>query len=89
LPSNSPHDHMILRVGLVGSHGRRWKRPCLQTAHMAMREDLVDTLVPPRGHLTSFIALLTAHRHRSPTQHFGDHAPLEDVLAAAKQAAGR
>jgi hypothetical protein len=33
LPSNSPHDHMILRVDLVGSHGR-WKRPCLQTAHM-------------------------------------------------------
>jgi hypothetical protein len=32
LPSNSPHDHMILRVDLVGSHGR-WKRPCLQTAH--------------------------------------------------------
>jgi hypothetical protein len=30
LPSNSPHDHMILRVDLVGSHGR-WKRPCLQT----------------------------------------------------------
>jgi hypothetical protein len=26
LPSNSPHDHMILRVDLVGSHGR-WKRP--------------------------------------------------------------
>jgi hypothetical protein len=31
LPSNSPHDHMILRVDLVGSHGR-WKRPCLQTS---------------------------------------------------------
>jgi hypothetical protein len=30
LPSNSPHGHMILRVDLVGSHGR-WKRPCLQT----------------------------------------------------------
>jgi hypothetical protein len=30
LPSNSPHGHMILRVDLVGSHGR-WKRPC-QTA---------------------------------------------------------
>jgi hypothetical protein len=30
LPSNSPHVHMILRVDLVGSHGR-WKRPCLQT----------------------------------------------------------
>jgi hypothetical protein len=28
LPSNSPHVHMILRVDLVGSHGR-WKRPCL------------------------------------------------------------
>jgi hypothetical protein len=26
LPSNSPHDHMILRVELMGSHGR-WKRP--------------------------------------------------------------
>ena len=26
LPSNSPHDRMILRVGLGGSHGR-WKRP--------------------------------------------------------------
>jgi hypothetical protein len=35
LPSNSPHDHMILRVELVGSHGR-WKRPCLQTAHMSI-----------------------------------------------------
>jgi hypothetical protein len=33
LPSNSPHDHMILREELVGSHGR-WRRPCLQTAHM-------------------------------------------------------
>jgi hypothetical protein len=32
LPSNSPHDHMLLRErALVGSHGR-WKRPCLQTA---------------------------------------------------------
>jgi ABC-type multidrug transport system fused ATPase/permease subunit len=29
-PSNSPHDHLILRVDLVGSHGR-WKRPRLQT----------------------------------------------------------
>jgi hypothetical protein len=35
LPSNSPHEHMILRVELVGSHGR-WKRPCLQTAHMTI-----------------------------------------------------
>jgi hypothetical protein len=35
LPSNSPHDHMILRVDLVGSHGR-WKGPCLQTAHMTI-----------------------------------------------------
>jgi hypothetical protein len=35
LPSNSPHDHMMLRVELVGSHGR-WKRPCLQTAHMTI-----------------------------------------------------
>ena len=35
LPSNSPHDHMILRVELVGSHAR-WKRPCLQTAHMTI-----------------------------------------------------
>jgi hypothetical protein len=35
LPSNSPHDHMILRVHLVGSHGR-WKRPCLQTAHITI-----------------------------------------------------
>ena len=35
LPSNSPHDHMILRLDLVGSHGR-WKRPCLQTAHMTI-----------------------------------------------------
>jgi hypothetical protein len=35
LPSNSPHDHMILRVDLVGSHGR-WKRTCLQTAHMTI-----------------------------------------------------
>jgi hypothetical protein len=34
-PSNSPHDHIILRVDLVGSHGR-WKRPCLQTAHMTV-----------------------------------------------------
>jgi hypothetical protein len=32
LPSNSPHDHMILRVDLVDSHGRWWKRPCPQTA---------------------------------------------------------
>jgi hypothetical protein len=35
LPSNSPHDHMILRVDRVGSRGR-WKRPCLQTAHMTI-----------------------------------------------------
>jgi hypothetical protein len=35
LPSNIPHDHMILRVDLVGSHAR-WKRPCLQTAHMTI-----------------------------------------------------
>jgi hypothetical protein len=35
LPSNSPHDHMILRVDRVGSHGR-WKRPCLLTAHMTI-----------------------------------------------------
>jgi hypothetical protein len=35
LPSNSTHDHMILRVDLVGSHAR-WKRPCLQTAHMTI-----------------------------------------------------
>jgi hypothetical protein len=35
LRSNSPHDHMILRVELVGSHGRG-KRPCLQTAHMTI-----------------------------------------------------
>ena len=35
LPSNSPHDHMILREDLVDSHGR-WKRPCLQTAHMTI-----------------------------------------------------
>jgi hypothetical protein len=35
LPSNSPRDHMILRVDLVGSHGR-WKRPRLQTAHMTI-----------------------------------------------------
>jgi hypothetical protein len=35
LPTNSPHDHMILRVDLVGEHGR-WKRPCLQTAHMTI-----------------------------------------------------
>jgi hypothetical protein len=34
-PSNSPHDPMRLRGGLVGSHGR-WKRPCVQTAHMAI-----------------------------------------------------
>jgi hypothetical protein len=32
-PSNSPHDQMILRVDLVGSHGS-WRRPRLQTAHM-------------------------------------------------------
>jgi tyrosine aminotransferase len=31
LPSNSSHDHMILRVDPVGSHGR-WKGPCLQTS---------------------------------------------------------
>jgi hypothetical protein len=35
LPSNSPHDHMILREDLVGSHGR-WTRPCLQTAHVTI-----------------------------------------------------
>jgi hypothetical protein len=35
LPSKSPHDQMILRVDLVDSHGR-WKRPCLQTAHMTI-----------------------------------------------------
>ena len=35
LTSNSPRDHMILRVDLVGSHGR-WKRPYLQTAHMTI-----------------------------------------------------
>jgi hypothetical protein len=35
LPSDSPHDHMILRVDLVDSHGR-WKGPCLQTAHMTI-----------------------------------------------------
>jgi hypothetical protein len=35
LPSHSPHDHMILRGDLVGSHGR-WKRPCLHTAHMTI-----------------------------------------------------
>ena len=28
LPSYSPHDQMILRVDLMGSHGR-WTRPCL------------------------------------------------------------
>ena len=36
MPSNSPHDPMILRVDLVGSHGR-WRRPCLQTTHDAMK----------------------------------------------------
>ena len=35
LHSHSPHDHMILRVGLGGSHWR-WKRPCIQTAHMTI-----------------------------------------------------
>jgi hypothetical protein len=29
------HDHMLVRVDLVGSHGR-WKRPCRQTAHMTI-----------------------------------------------------
>jgi hypothetical protein len=29
LPSNSPHDHVILRVDLVDSHGS-WKRPSLK-----------------------------------------------------------
>jgi hypothetical protein len=33
LPSNSPHDHMILRAELVDSHGRR-KCPCHQTRLM-------------------------------------------------------
>ena len=33
LPSTSPHDHMIWRVDLVDSHGRR---PCLQTAHLSI-----------------------------------------------------
>jgi hypothetical protein len=32
---NSPRNHMILRVDLVGSRGR-WKRPCPQTAHMTI-----------------------------------------------------
>jgi hypothetical protein len=37
LPSNSPHDHMILRVDLVDSHGR-WKRACLQGYQMMADE---------------------------------------------------
>jgi hypothetical protein len=40
LPSNSPHDHMILRVELVGSHGR-WKTPLPSNSphdHMILRE---------------------------------------------------
>jgi hypothetical protein len=41
VPSNHPHDHMILRVHLVGSH-ERWKRPCLQTTHMAIKSSLDD-----------------------------------------------
>jgi hypothetical protein len=35
LPSNCPHDHMILRVDLVDSH-ESLKRPCLHTAHMTI-----------------------------------------------------
>jgi hypothetical protein len=35
LPPSCPHDHMILRVDRVGSHGR-WKRSCLQTAQMTV-----------------------------------------------------
>jgi hypothetical protein len=34
-PYCGPQGHMILSVELVGSHGR-WKRPCLQTAHMTI-----------------------------------------------------
>jgi hypothetical protein len=42
LPSHSPHDHMILRVDLVDSHGR-WKRPCLQTNPDAARWCPIET----------------------------------------------
>jgi hypothetical protein len=45
LPSYSPHDQMILRVDLMGSHGR-WTRPCL-TAHMTIlkcKAKLVDAV---------------------------------------------
>ena len=47
LPSTSPHDHMILRVELVGSRGR-WKRPCLNTS--------------PHDHMTLRVGLVVSHR---------------------------
>jgi hypothetical protein len=38
-PSNRPRDHvMILRVDLMGSHGRWWKDPCLQPPQCGARE---------------------------------------------------
>jgi hypothetical protein len=42
LPLNSPHDHMILRVDLEDSHGRR-KRPRLQTTSDANGHPLYPT----------------------------------------------
>jgi hypothetical protein len=48
LPSNSPHDHLILREHLVGSHGR-WKRPCLQSASSSSARTAppIGIAVPP------------------------------------------
>jgi hypothetical protein len=42
LAFKQPTDHMILRGDLLGSHGR-WKRPCLQTAHMRPVEYPIQT----------------------------------------------
>ena len=46
MPSNSPHDHMILRVDLVDAHGR-WKRSCLQTTPECDRPRVDDVRVSP------------------------------------------
>jgi hypothetical protein len=48
MPSNSPHYHMILRVDLVGSHGR-WKRPCLPRCGQVVPYQFV---IPFRAMLT-------------------------------------
>jgi hypothetical protein len=47
---------MILRVDLVDSHGR-WKRPCLQTAHM-----IRNFVMSERHHL--FAVVCQRERHQ-------------------------